>query len=113
MSGDELSKLTDTLRKRAAAGASFVELVDLVHDAEGLPHYNRGIILHWFSEAFGLSASDFANIVFACAIFGSGASVPVEETESLFRSRLAHLSPHVRHAKDPQQGRKEKDSHQG
>lgn len=83
------SELVAQLHERAAQGAGLLELIDLVHDSLGVPRYNRGVLLGPFSEAFGLRPLDFTGMLFACEIFGGGASVPLAETERLFRMKCS------------------------
>jgi len=90
MNSDE-NAVVDNLRAMAASGVSMVELVNFVHDVEGTPRYSRGIVLGWFTRAFGLKALDFTNIVFACKLFGDGASVGIPHTERQFHLRLIEL----------------------
>ncbi|HLL23912.1 MAG TPA: hypothetical protein VK427_17360 [Kofleriaceae bacterium] len=85
-------ELPTILRARAAEGAGLLELVELVHAAYGEKHYNRDVLLGPFLEAFGLRPRDFLSIVFACEIFGDGASMPLSEADGLFRARLAQLA---------------------
>lgn len=93
----DLAKLPDELRRRAASGSSMVDLVHLVHEAEGVRPYNRGIVMHWFHKAFGLSPLDFTEIVFACELFGDGATLAVAEANHRFRLRLVELDVTRRH----------------
>jgi len=90
MSPDNQRVVAD-LRRRFSAGATFVELVDAVHAAAGVLPYRRGIVLLPFAHAFDLRPLDFANIVFACELFGDGATVSVEETEKAFRRRVSEI----------------------
>ena len=80
------------LRKRAFEGASLLELVDLVHETQNYPPYSRGLLLRWFHQAFGLEPLDFTNIVWACKIFGDGATMELEEADRLFRARIAEIA---------------------
>lgn len=68
-----------------------IEMVDLVHEREAASKYSRGIVMHWFSRAFQLTARDFTSIIFACEIFGDGASMGVAEAELRFQRRLEQL----------------------
>jgi hypothetical protein len=86
-----IENLPETLRRRAAAGASMVELVKLIHQAEQAPPYSRGLVLTWFSRAFGLTARDFTTVILACEIFGDNASLSVADAERLFHARLVEL----------------------
>lgn len=81
----------ETLREMARAGASMLALVNFVHDVRGTPRYNRGLMIGYFYRAFGLTPLDFTRIVFACEIFGDGASMKIQESERLFRARLVEL----------------------
>ena len=68
-----------------------IEMVDLVHEREAASKYSRGIVMYWFSRAFELTARDFTSIIFACEIFGDGASMGVAEAELRFQRRLEQL----------------------
>lgn len=83
--------LVEVLRDRATQGATMVDLVDTIHSFEQAPHYSTGLVRFWFSRAFRLSVFDFADIVFACELFGHGATVTIAETEERFRKRLFEL----------------------
>ncbi len=88
---DDETILTE-LRARAAAGATFLELLDFVHEEECVKPYDRGLVLMRFHMAFSLHPSDFDRMIFRCKVFGDGAKVSVEATEKLFRERLDELS---------------------
>jgi len=68
-----------------------IEMVDLVHEREAASKYSRGIVMYWFSRAFQLTARDFTSIIFACEMFGDGASMGVAEAELRFQRRLEQL----------------------
>ena len=85
------AQLITQLREAARRGATMVELLDLVHEAEGAPPYSRGLTMNWFHQAFALKPLDFSGIVFACVIFGDGATMSVSECERLFRERMVKL----------------------
>lgn len=83
--------LIQDLRDYVARRATLMELVDRLHEVQGCPKYTRGLVLNWFSKAFDLRPRDF-HIIFACALFGDGATVSAEETERRFRPRLLELA---------------------
>ena len=85
-------KLAALLRRRAADGAGLLELVNLVHETQEYPPYSRGLLLRWFHEAFGFGPLDFTNIIWACKIFGDGATMELEEADRLFRARIAEIA---------------------
>ncbi|WP_394834564.1 hypothetical protein LVJ94_49525 [Pendulispora rubella] len=91
MSADDDEKLVQALRERERQGATLLELVDLVHEWYFVPKYNRGILMMPFNNAFGLGPLDFSKVIFACQIFGNGASVGINETEVLFKKRLEEI----------------------
>lgn len=92
MTDDEISqKLAAELRDFAKHGATFMQLIDLIHERLKMPKYSRGIVMKPLRDAFGLRASDFTDIVFACEVFGDGASVTIAETEESFGRRLEEL----------------------
>lgn len=68
-----------------------IELIDLVHEREAASKYSRGLVMYWFSRAFQLTARDFTSIIFACEVFGDGASMGVAEAERRFQQRLEQL----------------------
>lgn len=88
ISYDELLSL---LRRRAREGATMVELVDLVHELTDTPPYARGCVGLPFAHAFRLKPADFSNFVFACVLFGDGATMSVAEAERMFRIRMSEL----------------------
>lgn len=81
---DDISEL----RRRAREGAGLLDLVDLVGRQVGLEMPSRGHVMAAFSAAFGLGPLDFLNVVFACEIFGDGATVSVSESERRFRDLM-------------------------
>jgi hypothetical protein len=85
-----------TLRARATAGASLLELIDYVHDATGIArHKGRIVTLHWFREAFGLQLRDLLRSVAPCEIFGDGSPMKLAEAERLFRQDLDLLKTNL------------------
>jgi hypothetical protein len=86
MTDDEIVGI---LRRRAAGGAGMVELVDLVHELDKTPRYNRGLILRWFSRAFQLKPLDFTGLVLGCELFGDGATMSVAEAERRFAALMS------------------------
>lgn len=76
------------LRAAADGGATLLELLEIVRRATGTAAHVRGTTMGYFEEAFGLRPLDFTETLFACEIFGDGASVPLETTEQRFRELL-------------------------
>lgn len=82
------TKTIAKLKEMADNNATFMELVEYVHDREGIPPYDRRIILLTFREAFNLGIVDVSQAVFACHIFGG--SYSISEIELRFKEKLAN-----------------------
>jgi hypothetical protein len=86
----DLSILVPALRERARAGASLLELMDVVHEYHNVAKYDWGVLLVPFRRAFGLEVTELHEL-FGCEIFRKGGSRSVADTEQWFRSRLVAL----------------------
>lgn len=89
MTGDE--RVITEIRRMAREEQSLVSTLDYIHRVAGMPHYNRGLTMRWLHPALGLGPRDFTQIIFACEIFGDGASVPLAEVERAYAKRVQEL----------------------
>lgn len=68
-----------------AGGSSMVQLLDLVHRVRGVEPYSRAVVMLPFAEAFGMGPLQLSRFVFACEIFGDGATLSIADAERRFR----------------------------
>lgn len=85
--------VVDVLRRRFVDGSSFHELIDELHGRIGATPYSRGHVMRYFVAAFRFSALELNNVVFACEIFGDGATVSLEVTDQRFREAVLRRDP--------------------
>lgn len=86
-----MKPLETVLEEMVDDGASLMDLVDVLHDTLGEEKYSRGLVLNWLTRVLPLRADDYTRIVFACEVFGGGATASVAETEERFARRLQEL----------------------
>lgn len=84
-------EVLEMMRARARAGASLMELLEMIPEHQAAEGFSRGRTMSWFHRAFGLGPRDFVGLIFACEIFGDGASIGLEETEVRFGERMLEL----------------------
>lgn len=91
MATETESELERVLARMVRERASLVDLLDVIHETLAAEKYSRGLSLNWLTRVLPLRADDYTRIVFACEVFGHGATVGVAETEARFARRLAEL----------------------